>query len=277
MVHYNFPAVEAISNDLKLQEDVILTRNIGLGKDGLLNRSIELTDISFKYPGANKFLLKDINISIKKNTSVAIVGETGSGKSTLIDIILGLHIPNKGALYIDGSALTEKTYTNWKRSIGYVPQDIYLSDDTIQKNIAFLIQDDDISTSDVIAAAKIAHIHDYIMELPEQYNTKVGERGVRLSGGQKQRIGIARALYDNPDVLVLDEATSAMDSITEESVMIALGNLKNTKTIVMIAHRLTTIKDCDVIHMLEGGKIIDSGNFSKLLNTNKKFQIIAKK
>lgn len=277
LVHYNFPAVEAISIDLKLKEAKNLTRKISSDEDSVFNHSIDLTEISFKYPGANKYLLKRVNISIKKNSSIAIVGETGSGKSTLIDIILGLHTPDEGFVCIDGCAFNEKTSMNWKRNIGYVPQDIYLSDDTIQNNIAFLAQENDILLIDVINAAKTAHIHDFIMELPEQYNTKVGERGVRLSGGQKQRIGIARALYENPHVLVLDEATSAMDSITEELVMNALGSLKNKKTMIIIAHRLTTIKDCDIIYILEDGNIVDAGNFDELLATNLKFQRMAKK
>lgn len=277
LVQYNFPAVEAISNDLKLKEAKNLTQKISPDEDSVFNHSIDLTGISFKYPGANKYLLNGIDISIKKNSSIAIVGETGSGKSTLIDIILGLHTPDEGLICIDGFVLNEKTSMNWKRNIGYVPQDIYLSDDTIQKNIAFLAQEKDISQIDVINAAKTAYVHDFIMELPEQYNTKVGERGVRLSGGQKQRIGIARALYENPHVLVLDEATSAMDSITEELVMNALVSLKNKKTMVMIAHRLTTIKNCDIIYILEDGHIVDAGNYDELLATNIKFQRMAKK
>ena len=160
----------------------------------------------------------------------------------------------------------------WKRGIGYVPQDIYLADDTIKNNIAFMVSEEEISFDNVIKAAKIAHIHEFIMELPDQYETRIGERGVRLSGGQKQRLGIARALYDNPEVLVFDEATSAMDTLTENSVMETIRSLKSKHTIIMIAHRLTTIRDCDVIYMLEDGMIVGSGNFKELSSKNEKFR-----
>ena len=216
-------------------------------------------------------------MTIKKNSAVAFVGETGAGKSTLIDIILGLHYPSKGEIILDGINLKNGKYVDWRSVIGYVPQDIYLSDDSIKNNIAFMSLDDDISENDVIEAAKVASIHDFIMSLPDKYNTKVGERGVRLSGGQKQRIGIARALYHKPEVLVLDEATSAMDSITEKNVMEAIGSLKNKKTIIMIAHRITTIQNCDLIYMLENGNIVDYGNFDELIDKNKNFKEMAKK
>ena len=271
LVHYNLPAVEAIIADLRLDEVTTETRNAG-GNVKAFKKCIDLDQIKFKYPDAEEWLLKDINISIKRNSTIAIVGETGSGKSTLVDIILSLHIPGEGRILLDDCELTEDSVADWRRTIGYVPQDIYLADDTIQNNIAFMSLDEDLSTSDVIEAAKIAHIHDFIMELPDQYNTRVGERGVRLSGGQKQRLGIARALYDNPDVLVLDEATSAMDTLTETRVMEAIRSLGSEKTIIMIAHRLSTIKGCDVIYLLDEGMIVGEGNFEVLSRSNKKFQ-----
>jgi ATP-binding cassette, subfamily B, bacterial PglK len=271
LVHYNLPAVEAIISDLRLNEVVTKVNNVRNNAE-TFKTCIELNQIKFKYPDAEEWLLKDINISIRRNSTVAIVGETGAGKSTLVDIILSLHIPSEGRILLDDCELTEDNMSDWKRSIGYVPQDIYLADDTLQNNIAFMVLEEDISMSDVIAAAKIAHIHDFIMQLPEQYKTRIGERGVRLSGGQKQRLGIARALYDNPDILVLDEATSAMDTLTESSVMKAIRSLGGEKTIIMIAHRLTTIRDCDVIYLLDEGMIAGYGDFEELSRSNKKFQ-----
>ncbi len=271
LVHYNLPAVEAIISDLRLNEVVTEVNNVRNNAE-TFKTCIELDQIKFKYPDAEEWLLKDIDISIRRNSTVAIVGETGAGKSTLVDIILSLHIPSEGRILLDDCELTEDNMSDWKRSIGYVPQDIYLADDTLQNNIAFMVLEEDISMSDVIAAAKIAHIHDFIMQLPEQYKTRIGERGVRLSGGQKQRLGIARALYDNPDILVLDEATSAMDTLTESSVMKAIRSLGGEKTIIMIAHRLTTIRDCDVIYLLDEGMIAGYGDFEELSRSNKKFQ-----
>ncbi len=276
LIHYNFPALEAIVADLKIiEQDIIKPKKLNSG-EVTLNNQIEFQNINFKYPETQEYLLKNINISIKKNTSIAFIGETGAGKSTLIDIILGLHYPDRGSIFLDSSLMTKDKYAEWKRCIGYVPQDIYLTDDTIKNNIAFMSNGIDILLSDVMEAAKVASIHDFIMELPDQYETKVGERGVRLSGGQKQRIGIARALFNDPEVLVLDEATSAMDTITEEAVMKAINNLVNKKTIIIIAHRITTIKDCDEIYMLDSGEIVDHGNFAELTSKNIKFKEMAK-
>ena len=271
LVHYNLPAVEAIIEDLKLSD---LDTEVCNEEDQTetFKSCVDLEQIKFKYPNSEEWLLKNINISIQRNSTVAIVGETGSGKSTLVDIILGLHIPNEGCMRLDDRKLDESNISDWKRSIGYVPQDIYLADDTIRNNIAFMSLEEDFSMDDVIASAKIAHIHDFIMGLPEKYETRVGERGVRLSGGQKQRLGIARALYHRPDVLVLDEATSAMDTLTETSVMKSISSLGSKKTIIMIAHRLTTIKDCDVIYLLDKGVISGYGDFEQLYKSNKTFQ-----
>ena len=276
LIHYNFPALEAITADLRIIErDVINPKELDDGEQ-VLKDNIEFNNINFKYPETEEYLLKNINISIKKNSSIAFVGETGAGKSTLVDIILGLHIPDNGEILLDGFSMDKNKNAQWKRSIGYVPQDIYLSDDTISNNIAFMTNDTDISSDHVFEAAKIANIHDFIMGLPDKYETKVGERGVRLSGGQKQRIGIARALYNDPEVLVLDEATSAMDTVTEQSVMKAINDLGNKKTIIIIAHRISTIQNCDCIYMLDDGQIVDHGNFKELVASNKRFQELAR-
>jgi ATP-binding cassette, subfamily B, bacterial PglK len=272
LIHYNFPALEAIVTDLKIIEsDIIKPKQLKDG-DRVLEDNIEFKNINFKYPQTEEYLLKNINLSIKKNSSIAFVGETGAGKSTLVDIILGLHIPDNGEIFLDGILMDKNKNAQWKSIIGYVPQDIYLSDDSIRNNIAFMSDNTDVAMANIIDAAKTANIHDFIIGLPDKYETKVGERGVRLSGGQKQRIGIARALYNNPEVLVLDEATSAMDTVTEKSVMKAINNLGNKKTIIMIAHRISTIQDCDCIYMLDDGKIVDHGNFTELSASNKKFQ-----
>jgi ABC-type multidrug transport system fused ATPase/permease subunit len=276
LIYYNFAALEAISVDLKLEEKPIVKPSDVKTLRPILKSNIALSNVNFSYPNTNKELLKNINLKIIKGTSVAFVGETGAGKSTLIDIILGLHIPDKGKLLLNDLPMDEELYSSWRSSIGYVPQDIYLSDDTILNNIAFMRPENQVSYADVIESAKIANIHEFINDLPEKYETKVGERGVRLSGGQKQRIGIARALYNKPEVLVLDEATSAMDTVTEENVMKAIENQKDKKTIIMIAHRITTIQNCDVIYMLDNGVISDSGDYEELSQKNNNFQKMAK-
>ena len=192
-----------------------------------------------------------------------------------MDIILGLLEPQKGSLEIDGKIISKKNTRSWQRSIGYVPQHIYLSDDTIEANIAFGEKTADVNKERVENASKIANLHKFIIEeLPKKYQTVIGERGVRLSGGQRQRIGIARALYYNPNVLVLDEATSALDNQTEKAVMDAVLNLHKDITIILIAHRLNTVKNCDIIFKLEKGQLVGQGTFEELINGNKKFTTI---
>lgn len=216
---------------------------------------IELRDVSFSYKDSLGYVLRDINIEIKAKTTVGIVGVTGSGKSTLVDIILGLLTPREGDLVVDGEKIDFTNTRNWQCNIGYVPQSIYLSDDTILKNIAFGVPEDSIDIKRVEDVARLAQIDDFIKnQLDKGYQTRVGERGVRLSGGQIQRIGIARALYDDPELLVFDEATSALDFETERSVIQALENLAGKKTIIMIAHRLETLHKADKIIKIKNGK-----------------------
>lgn len=277
LIHYNFSALEAIAEDLLLEEKEIIEPLSNKTTEPIFSNSLKIKDVNFQYINTDEYLLKNINMSIKRNSSIGIVGETGSGKSTLIDIILGLHQPNDGGVYIDDIKIDDNSLPKWKSNIGYVPQDIYLSDDTIEKNIAFMTPDLKISKDKVIESAKIANIHEFIMSLPQKYETEVGERGVRLSGGQKQRLGIARALYDDPQLLVLDEATSAMDSIVESLVMNAINSLRNRKTLIMVAHRISTVRDCDVIYLIQDGRILDSGPYDKLYERSEQFRKMVKK
>ncbi len=240
-------------------------------------KEICLEGISFKYAGQKEKALHDVSLTIGKNTAVAIVGSTGAGKTTLVDIILGLLFPQEGRILVDGEEIGRDNILCWQSILGYVPQSIYLFDDTVTRNIAFGVPDDKINEERVREAARIANIHDFIEnELPQEYETEIGERGMRLSGGQKQRLGIARALYRDPEVLILDEATSALDSITEKAVLGAIENVARTKTLIIIAHRLTTIKKCQVIYFLEGGRISAKGSFAELMSSSPKFKELAR-
>ena len=236
-------------------------------------KDIEINNISFSYDGNRNPVLENINMGIKKDMSIGIVGSTGSGKTTLVDIILGLLTPTEGNMYVDNIKITEDNIRNWQANLGYVPQDIFLCDDTITKNIAFGYDDSKIDMEQVRKVAKMANIDQFIEEeLPDKYDTIIGERGIRLSGGQRQRIGIARALYHDPQVLVFDEATSSLDNLTEKGVLKAIEDVSRLKTIILIAHRLTTVKNCDCIYLLDKGKIIDSGRYNELVMRNKKFK-----
>ena len=226
-----------------------------------LKKKIALRNINYHYPNSKSKTLRDINLVISAKTTVGIIGTTGSGKTTLIDIILGLLDAQEGTLEVDSKIINKQNLRSWQSSIGYVPQHIFLSDDTIAANIAFGLNPKEINQDLIIKASKIANLHDFVSnELPEKYQTIVGERGVRLSGGQRQRIGIARALYYKPSFLILDEATSALDNQTEQAVMEAVYNLREDITIVIISHRLNTVKNCDKIIVLEKGEIKKDGN-----------------
>jgi ATP-binding cassette, subfamily B, bacterial PglK len=256
------PSIDKLYKDIKSLKPFNLNQN----KDNLsLNKSIILKNIDYNYPYTSRTALKDINLSISAKMTVGFIGATGSGKTTTVDIILGLLEAQKGTLEVDGQIITKENSKAWQRSIGYVPQHIYLSDDTIAANIAFGIDHQDINQEAVEKASKIANCHEFVInELPKQYQTTIGERGIRLSGGQRQRIGIARALYHKPKVLILDEATSALDNQTEQAVMDAVNNLGKNITIILIAHRLSTVKNCDKIFLLENGKLKNEGTFEEL-------------
>lgn len=274
LIRTGLPAYEAIKEDLKNSQ----IKSQPLAKDSKFIRpsqSISLRNITFTYPNKDNPTLTNLNIEIPVNTTVGIVGATGSGKSTTIDLILGLIFPSTGQILVDNKPINQKNLRAWQNTLGFVPQNIFLSDTTIKENIAFGLSAEEINNSRVKKVGELAHLDELISELPEGYNTRVGERGVQLSGGQRQRIGIARALYNDANILILDEATSALDGITEKIIMDAVHDFSGNKTIIMIAHRFTTVKQCDFIYFMDKGKIIDQGTYADLLIRNAQFKKMA--
>lgn len=258
------PSLNKLYDDLKNLKPFNENQNQGVLS---LNKKIVLNNIHYNYFNASRTTLKDINLTIPAKSTVGLVGVNGSGKTTTVDIILGLLEPQKGTLEVDGKVITKQNVRSWQRSISYVPQNIYLSDDTVTVNIAFGVESKDINQDMVEKVAKIVNLHEFVInELPKKYQTTIGERGVRLSGGQRQLIGIARALYHNPKVLILDEATSALDNQTEKVVMDAVNNMSKDITIILIAHRLNTVKNCDIILKLDKGQIVAKGTFDELIS-----------
>ena len=277
-LRFNYSSLERLHRDLIEVEQNMADRPPGAPPAPMeLTRSIELDDVHYAYPQAERAALNGLSLEIPANTTLGIVGGTGAGKTTAVDIILALLMAETGELRVDGVPVTAANRRAWQRSIGYVPQQIFLTDESVRGNIAFGVPAEKINHAAVERAARIAELHDFVLEnLPEGYDTMVGERGVRLSGGQRQRIGIARALYHDPAVLILDEATSALDNLTpERAVMDAVHNLGRAKTTIMIAHRLTTVRDCDMIVMLENGRVISSGTWHELLDRSQKFRAMA--
>ncbi len=241
-----------------------------------LNEVLELSDIVFRYAQADRPSLNGVSLTIPARTTIGLVGGTGAGKTTLVDVILGLLTPASGEMRADGTPITPENLRAWQKTLGYVPQQIFLTDDTVAANIAFGVPKDKIDRAALERAARAAALHDFVInELPQGYDTVVGERGVRLSGGQRQRIGIARALYRSPSLLIMDEATSALDNITERVVMEAVQNIRADTTIILIAHRLTTVKDCDRIFLMDKGRIADSGTYDELVSGNATFRAMA--
>jgi ATP-binding cassette, subfamily B, bacterial PglK len=237
-----------------------------------LRRELHLSGIGYRYPGATRWALKDIDERIPAGASVAFVGRTGAGKTTVIDIILGLLAATQGEVLVDGRPLNRAATRAWQRGLGYVPQSIFLSDDTIAANIALGLPSDQIDQRCVERAARSAHIHDFIMnELPGGYETIVGDRGIRLSGGERQRLAIARALYHDPSMVVFDEATSALDVATEAGIMDTVNKIRGEKTVIMVAHRLSTIRHCDRVYVIDQGKLIDEGTLESLKATSSAF------
>jgi ABC-type multidrug transport system fused ATPase/permease subunit len=238
-----------------------------------LKKNITLNHVFFSYPNSQKETLKDISLTIPAFSKVGFVGTTGSGKTTLADIILGLLDVSRGTVNVDGIPITDSNKRSWQKNIGYVPQQIYLADTSVANNIAFGLETESVNQELLEKAAKTSNIHEFIInELPQGYNTIVGERGVRLSGGQRQRIGIARAIYHNPGVLILDEATSSLDNITEQAVIKTINNLEKKTTIIQIAHRLTTVMNCEKIFLLEKGVLVGQGSYRELIQNNEQFR-----
>jgi ABC-type multidrug transport system fused ATPase/permease subunit len=261
-------SVDRIYNDLKYLKSLDLSQDQGTKKI-LVNNEITLKNVYYSYPNSSRPILKDISLHIPARSTVGFIGSTGSGKTTTVDIILGLLEPQKGTLEVDAQVISKEKVRVWQRSLGYVPQTIHLADDTIACNIAFGVKPKDIDMKQIERVSKIAQINKFVSEvLPDKYKTTIGERGVRLSGGQRQRIGIARALYNNPKVLILDEATSALDNETEQAVMKEIKNISKDITIIIVTHRSNTVKDCDIIYKYDDGKIVDHGNYSELFENN---------
>jgi HlyD family secretion protein len=268
-------AFESIRVDL---EDSVFEDNqshdfgIKRESDLCLKRSINLSNISFTYPQKDTPALHDISLHIPAQSTVGFVGPSGSGKSTLVDLVMGLITPAEGRIEIDGKILSQHNLGGWKGLIGYVPQAIFLSEGSIAENVAFGLGPDEINYDRVDTALKAADLTGYVDSLASGVNSLVGERGVQLSGGQRQRIGIARALYHDPEVLVFDEATSALDGVTERVIMDAIDSFEGSKTIIIIAHRLKTIKNCNQIFYIEKGSIVAQGKYSELLSRNAMFR-----
>ena len=229
-----------------------------------LNKQIKLEKITYRYPKSPDTSLQNISLSIKQGQSIALIGKSGAGKTTLVDIILGLLTPEKGDMLVDNASVYQNL-RSWQQLIGYIPQSIFLIDDTIARNIAFGVPDHLIDEEKLAKAIAAAQLQELVTELPEGIHTSVGEQGVRLSGGQRQRVGIARALYHEREILVLDEATAALDSETESLVTEAIKSLSGTKTMIIIAHRLTTVEHCDLIYVMEKGRIIKSGTYEEVV------------
>ena len=274
-LRFGTAAVDSVYNDFRQR-----SKSIELKREApqplLPQKSIALEGVSFIYDNAPSPALFNINLAIPVGSFIGLVGGTGAGKTTLVDIFLGLLWPTEGEITVDGVPVAESNLRAWQGALGYVPQDIFLTDSSVSENIALGVPASKIDHEQVIRCARMAQIHDFILgEMPQKYATIVGERGVRLSGGQRQRIGIARALYHDPAILVFDEATSALDNWTEKAVMKSIGALGKSKTVIVIAHRLTTIKNCDVVVHLKQGRIIEKGTYEDLASQSESFRLLA--
>lgn len=267
MIRFSSSILNLIHSDLNSLKVVIKEHN----NENLaleIKKSIKITDLSYSYPNSSKEILKNINLEIPINSKLGIVGYTGCGKTTFVDILLGLLEFNQGHIQIDDVKINQKNMNAWQKNLAYVPQQIFLVDDSIKANIAFGVKDEEVDNNKLEEVSKIVEIHNYIInELPKKYETRIGEQGIRLSGGQRQRIGLARALYKNPKILILDEATSALDNLTEYSVTKNIDNIKDKMTIIIIAHRLKTVTNCDKIIILENGRIKAQGKYVELIKS----------
>jgi ABC-type multidrug transport system fused ATPase/permease subunit len=242
-----------------------------------ISRELELDDVTLTYPDQEEPALAGLSTRIARGEWVGVVGPTGAGKTTLVDILLGLLIPDQGIIRVDGRPLDMREEArSWRAGVGYVPQSIFLSDDSIALNIAFGVAQEEVDRERVHEVAALAQLDEFIRRLPDGYDTLVGERGVRISGGQRQRIGVARALYRDPSLLLFDEATSALDGPTERGLMQAVYGLGEERTLVIVAHRLQTVKRCDRILLLQDGRLADEGEFEALMERNELFRVMAR-
>lgn len=270
-LRFGMAAIDEIYEDIKNYRDQKLELESSQAKNDLrFEKHFSMDHICYQYPDTDKMVLKDITFTIDRGHSVAFVGTSGAGKTTLIDVVLGLLKPTSGKMLVDGRDISGDLHS-WQSKIGYVPQEIYLLDDTVRRNIALGVEDKEIDESRINDAVNMAQLEDVIAELPDGLDTVIGERGVRLSGGQRQRIGISRALYKNPEILILDEATSAIDNESEARIALSINNLSGQKTIIIIAHRMTLVKECDVVYFIQEGEIIDSGTYDELSRKNEDF------
>ncbi|PWN07820.1 ABC transporter ATP-binding protein [Rhodohalobacter mucosus] len=275
-LQYNLVSVDPIYNDLKELEEY--SQKLEMERKGHkrleLRERIEIQNVWYSYPESDEQSVQGVSLSIPKGASVAFVGASGAGKTTMVDLLLGLLEPGRGSIRVDGTDIREDV-SSWQKNIGYIPQSIYLADETLRSNIAFGLPEKEIDDEKVMEAVKLAQLEEMVSRMPEGLDTIIGENGTRISGGQRQRVGIARALYHNPDVLVMDEATSALDNITEKYITEAIDALKGDRTIIMIAHRLTTVQNCDVIYFMENGRIEQAGSYRELIETNRHFREMA--
>jgi ABC-type multidrug transport system fused ATPase/permease subunit len=270
----NLPAFDSLEEDLlKMNESII---DSPFSSEILYNKTIEIKALHYKYPGHRSTVLNGINFMIKKNSTIGLVGYSGSGKSTFVDILVGFLTSEKGDILVDGKKLTPESHKSFKKFIGFVSQSIFLLDASIRQNIAFGVDADKIDEEKMNNSIKQASLEDLLKDLPNGIDTEVGERGIQLSGGQVQRIAIARALYTECELLIFDEATSSLDGITEKNILDSIAKLQGTKTIIMIAHRLTTLTGCDAIYVLDKGKVDDVGDFETLSKNNKIFKKMLK-
>lgn len=277
-LRFGVVSIDPIHEDLTLLEKHALKKS-NQTKDNnstgmQLHHRLDLEGVWYRYPGSDQYALKDITLTLPKGHSIAFVGSTGAGKTTIVDVILGLLKPEKGRIAADGMDIHDNL-SAWQRNIGYIPQFIYLTDDTIRHNVALGLADKNINEEQLQHAIQASQLETFVESLPQGLDTVIGENGIRLSGGQRQRIGIARALYHNPEILVMDEATSSLDNVTEKSVIMALDALKKNRTIIMIAHRLTTVQNCDVLYYIKNGKIESSGTYNELIKTSNEFKALA--
>jgi len=279
-IYSNFSNIKSAQSALDNIKNDLITGNLEANDVtkpiNLTNQKITLSNIAFIYPGKDISAIEDINLSINRNEMIGIVGHSGSGKSTLVDLILGFLEPSSGYLSIDDNKISSNNIYAWRELLGYVPQSIFLSDTSLKENIAFGERIDDIDNDSLMKAIQLSELEDLISKLPNGINTVVGERGVQLSGGQRQRIAIARALYRNPKILILDEATSALDGNTEKRIMESITSLSSKMTIIIVAHRINTVRNCTTIYLMENGKISDHGNYDELIRKNKSFEKLTK-